>query len=1711
MSSIDSRKFNVNYLLFSVCVATFLIYFVLSLPEGISAALKDSVVSVRGGASILAYAYEVGTSSLVSSTTTPPVTTSMWFFSTSIPPCVGICVRCNATFDETQRGFGSLQDGAAVVDSRTDYVFEGRVVAYDSLFHANSTLRDLNDTNIVWIPNATVKIAETHADNRVVLKYELSNGSGHFGGEFYWDPDLSNQGNGKLYVSSQATHAKIAASISPRTALLVGLNPPFFSTFSKDLEGDRGGWGTATLLGLTRANVLEINLTALNADDGKLLCNISYDSTFGDDSATNLAVDSQNNIYAAGYQANNSDGTVRDWHLKKFNENCTEITSGWRKTIYGVNASSYSNAVDSLISTNSSFWVGTETGSNWWVKKFDPVGTEHQTTWNKTPTGKTAWAVAQDSGLNIYVVGENASGSMWINKYDKNGTVDDTNWNKVYPGTFTTSANPLYIDASDNVYVVSTYGGSDWWIKKFNSSGSELSGWNFTEDDGGTEQPTAIAGDYCGSSVYVTGTSGTDWWIKKYYSNGTEDTSWNKSIDGGGADVPYSVDVDSNNNLYVAGYRTNSSSDKMWWLKKYDPAGTENTNWNKSLYEGNGSALSLVVDWADNVWAGGYFGDDWRIKKFSSGIGFVREACEYRRTRANVPPGTTFTKTLDNNTNTTVSDGVIAAVLRNTLGEMDTYNIQGNSSDFMIPVAVLEASFYDPDDALKILPNGPIYYAGFFGSRGQNVTATGNIGMYALTDEGWSYLNSSCKSKRGQYMGQAQTSTPINFDLQKNNPACVHFTMAESGWGDDANCGKFVNTSWTLQRVGGQTITYNDPPRSHSRGSSFTKGKTFSFNRLVTNSYITINLKGQPDGCSPPILEGSLKVAGQSNNFSTGGGNCPSAGRCSNFLDICETDTAKNGCRSCIVIRPDPNASEASISYSPTCPSTGTDIVFTVYYINKSDNAHISDGACDLKFPGDASYYAMTRGESSYTYTKSSGFPSAANYTVLANCTSPSIKSYSISIIVQVAQDSGAPVANFSASPTTCLAPLFVEFTDTSTGGDINNYRWDFDNDASWDSYLKNPNYTYGKKGSYTVVLNVTGCGGSDVETKSNYITVNPGVPKPPRMDCGQKKTGSFSDISKCVARITDATRYFNMKNAQNRSVLSIDPGKRFVFTGNASNTLNKKIQYVHKPGPCTVSTIDDVPGTGRDFVSPVISYQRRRVLYGAQNQSNHTIFYVYDIANNTFDGCGTRLSARRQVVAGEYMNSSSSPGHEHDISLYGDGAAIVLGGIDPEGKNSDGGDELYLYMDDNVTGTFAGVQLTNCTAAADFCQVWALRQDCSNATFKRGYFVAYQSNCYGNNQSLIGGNIYEVFAAYYVEMANGTNGTYIRRVTFDGEDNGVDTCRNYDTATEGDMDGDGVADTIWERLQQFGGWINTGGGSDVSNTPPSLDNASVSPTAGSVSTTFNFSVNYSDADNDAPSKIRIHFGDSQQDLVKGDTTDVTYTDGVIYFYADTLASRSYNVTFWAIDSRKRRGAGGMAVATLGHDPSNHDIHSNFKFTVYPTTAVSAGWQFLASPVTLDASTLAAVGVSNNCIETVKWNPGSAAFEDVSTIPDADSFWLWCNSSANLTWGGNEEPLGNVSISALDGCSENTCWDSVAFKSVNAEAASDVFTNECTETDVKIAYFDKSTGSFTYKLYDSSGTLNNMVVGGGLYIYDPPGTGAVCGSDKKWDYYTWVP
>ena len=110
-----------------------------------------------------------------------------------------------------------------------------------------------------------------------------------------------------------------------------------------------------------------------------------------------------------------------------------------------------------------------------------------------------------------------------------------------------------------------------------------------------------------------------------------------------------------------------------------------------------------------------------------------------------------------------------------------------------------------------------------------------------------------------------------------------------------------------------------------------------------------------------------------------------------------------------------------------------------------------------------------------------------------------------------------APIANFTATPTSGTVPLTVTFTDTSTGLPTSWY-WTFGDGSVVNATIHNPVHTYASAGTYSVSLTATNTGGSNTKTSVDYITVN--VPAPIANFTGTPTSGTvpltvtFTDTS---------------------------------------------------------------------------------------------------------------------------------------------------------------------------------------------------------------------------------------------------------------------------------------------------------------------------------------------------------------------------------------------------------------------------------------------------------------------------------------------------------------------------------------------------------------------------------------------------------------------
>ncbi len=355
---------------------------------------------------------------------------------------------------------------------------------------------------------------------------------------------------------------------------------------------------------------------------------ISAGDTSGYGYAQAVAIDIYGNVYVAG-NGNDliSSTSGLDWWIKKFDSQGVEAVANWDKKFDGNDGPDllYSLTTDSrgnvyvagksynLVSNTS----GSESGYDWWIKKFDSNGVEDTLHWNKMIDSEENWdaadAIAVDSDNSVYVAGKTSqlypyvpSGDYWlIKKFDENGVEDVVRWNKQIYASYEGEPKSVLIDGRGGVYVIG-YGNN-----------------------------------LVGSDSY------NDWWIKKFDKNGIEDTvNWDKRIDNTNIyanihmsqnnknDQARSAVLDKNGNLYAVGYGTSNINDTglFWysegWIKKYNSTGIEDTvNWDRKIsilqdnayYSSNVQAVAVDVD--ANVYAAGTRSGKAFVRKYNSNGG----------------------------------------------------------------------------------------------------------------------------------------------------------------------------------------------------------------------------------------------------------------------------------------------------------------------------------------------------------------------------------------------------------------------------------------------------------------------------------------------------------------------------------------------------------------------------------------------------------------------------------------------------------------------------------------------------------------------------------------------------------------------------------------------------------------------------------------------------------------------------------------------------------------------------------------------------------------------------------------------------------------------------------------------------------------------------------------------------------------------------------
>jgi len=267
---------------------------------------------------------------------------------------------------------------------------------------------------------------------------------------------------------------------------------------------------------------------------------------------------------------------------------------------------------------------------------------------------------------------------------------------------------------------------------------------------------------------------------------------------------------------------------------------------------------------------------------------------------------------------------------------------------------------------------------------------------------------------------------------------------------------------------------------------------------------------------------------------------------------------------------------------------------------------------------------------------------------------------HTLVFLLAIQQSSMAQLhANFTATPVSGCAPVFVHFTDISTGN-ADSWKWDLGNGTI--SFLQNPSTTYFNPGTYSIKLVIRKAAAADSIVKTNYITIN-ALPKalftasdttgcyPLKVNFTDGSNAQEGNIVKWEWDLGDGT----VSSLQNPSHVYSGPGNynvilRVTNTAGCVNTLSKA-QYIKiKDGvkadysftgssqctpPATIHFKNKSTGTG------IMSYQwmfgdsNTSLLQDPANTYNSAGLYTIQLIVKNNAGCIDTLTKKDSIAVG--------------------------------------------------------------------------------------------------------------------------------------------------------------------------------------------------------------------------------------------------------------------------------------------------------------------------------------------------------------------------------------------------------------------------------------------------------------------------------------------
>ena len=327
----------------------------------------------------------------------------------------------------------------------------------------------------------------------------------------------------------------------------------------------------------------------------ELLPILTWDRTYGGDSARSLIQTTDGGYAVAGYTGSKGAGGTDFWVIK-LDEQGNQV---WDRTYGGSGGDS---AFSLIQTTDGGYAVAGITESKgvgrWdaWVIKLDKQG---KIVWDKTYGGSESdYGVSliqtTDGGYAVAGITESkgAGGeNLWVIKLDEQGKIV---WDRTYGdgGSGTDCAGSL-IQTTDGGYAVGGFnyskgaGGTDFWVIKLDEQGNK--NWDRTYGGSGYDSAASLIqttdGGYAVAGITKSkGAGGADFWVIKSDEQGNK--NWDRTYGGSGYDEAHSLVQTTDGGYAVAGYTSSKGVGKQdVWVVKLDSKGNLQSGVSKLDYE----------------------------------------------------------------------------------------------------------------------------------------------------------------------------------------------------------------------------------------------------------------------------------------------------------------------------------------------------------------------------------------------------------------------------------------------------------------------------------------------------------------------------------------------------------------------------------------------------------------------------------------------------------------------------------------------------------------------------------------------------------------------------------------------------------------------------------------------------------------------------------------------------------------------------------------------------------------------------------------------------------------------------------------------------------------------------------------------------------------------------------------------------------------------